>query len=238
MDIKKQILVVDDEQDILELMSKMLTKDGYDVITADSGHKAERILRGNEKIEIVLSDIKMPDGNGMELLQDIKREDPKKPFVVVFTGFYDFSIDELFDKGACAVIMKPFDWSVMEKTIKEQLKPFPKFKKPHMEQASFALLVEESFRSFSDVHVGQGGVFIRTKKELKDGDLVKFNFTFKEGEPKTFDGIAEVAWQRLEETNGLPAGIGAKFINLSEDTERFINEYTISKNIAAYIPKA
>ncbi len=245
MDKIKKILVVDDEKDILDLMTRMLSKDGYDILTAESGHQAEVVLKDHQEIGLVLSDIKMPDGNGIELLDGIKKEDPKKPFVVIFTGFYDFSIEDLFDKGACAVVMKPFDWKTIKDILTEQLRPFPKFKKPHMEYANMALAIETSFKSLKEAvkdnkgfKIGRGGLFLRTNKELKEKDLVRFKFTFNEGEPKTFEGIAEVAWQRLEDSKELPAGIGAKFINLTEETETFVMNYTNDNNIISYIPKA
>ena len=241
----KNILVVDDEKDLLELTTKVLSRSGYNVLTASSGHSAQHILKDRTDIDLVLSDIKMPDGDGIDLLKSIKYNNPKRPTVALFTGFYDFSIDELFDMGVCAVVMKPFEWGQIEKMLQEQLKAFPKFKKPYLEHANVALKIEETYPSLKEsvgsskmFNIGRGGIFIRTKTEVKVGELVKFKFNFSQSEPQTFEGLAEVAWQRFEETKGLPAGIGAKFVNMAEETETFLNNYTDLEKTVAYIPKS
>ena len=81
----KRVLVVDDEQLILKIISDILTKEGYDVVVANSCEKATEHLRTSH-FNVVLSDIKMPVKSGIDLLGEIKRKDPNIP-VILMTGF-------------------------------------------------------------------------------------------------------------------------------------------------------
>ena len=102
-----KILVVDDEQGPREAM-RMILKDTYQVTTEDNAAKAmERIIKGD--IDIVALDIKMPNINGLELLQNIKKTAPDVE-VFLITGFPSVSTAvEAIQYGAYDYVMKPFD---------------------------------------------------------------------------------------------------------------------------------
>jgi len=102
------ILVVDDERNYLFVLEDLLTDEGYNVLTASSGTEAVEILR-KERIDAVLSDIKMPGMNGIELLERVVANDPGLP-VILMTAFAE--VDQAVSamkKGAIDHIQKPFD---------------------------------------------------------------------------------------------------------------------------------
>ncbi|MGC8603648.1 MAG: response regulator, partial [Desulfomonilaceae bacterium] len=68
------VLVVDDERNYLFVLEDLLTDEGYNVLTASSGTEAVEILR-NQQIDAILSDIKMPGMNGIELLERVLAND-------------------------------------------------------------------------------------------------------------------------------------------------------------------
>ncbi len=72
---KTQILIVDDENNILNMLERVLKHDGYSVLTASSGDLALNLI-DRYAVDIVLTDIKMPGMDGMELLTKIKEKDP------------------------------------------------------------------------------------------------------------------------------------------------------------------
>src|SRR6476646_537479 len=69
-----RILVVDDEQSMRELLAIVLRREGYDVLLAENGRTAIEIL-GREPVDILISDIKMPDMSGVEVLRAAKKVD-------------------------------------------------------------------------------------------------------------------------------------------------------------------
>lgn len=71
----KRILVVDDEENARVALSKILTREGYDVASAGNGYEALNYLRGKD-VELVITDINMPEMNGMTFLRELNRSHP------------------------------------------------------------------------------------------------------------------------------------------------------------------
>jgi CheY-like chemotaxis protein len=78
------ILVIDEEQAIRDLLDTLLSGKGYDVILADSGEKGLEVFR-RACPDAVILDLKMPEMNGLMVLQEIRRLNPKQP-VIILTG--------------------------------------------------------------------------------------------------------------------------------------------------------
>src|SRR5438132_1260610 len=101
-----KILVVDDESAILRLLREALTQWGYQVTSASSAAEALQALRG-DMFDAVITDIRMPDMNGLELLKEIKRHDESVE-VVVMTGYPTIaSAVEALKVGAFDYLSKP-----------------------------------------------------------------------------------------------------------------------------------
>src|SRR2546429_5450230 len=101
-----KILVVDDESAILRLLREALTQWGYQVTSASSAAEALQALRG-DMFDAVISDIRMPDMNGLELLKEIKRHDESVE-VVMMTGYPTIaSAVEALKEGAFDYLSKP-----------------------------------------------------------------------------------------------------------------------------------
>jgi DNA-binding NtrC family response regulator len=106
--MQDKILLVDDEPEILNLFSRVLAKKGYAVATASNGVEALHELE-REQYPIVITDLKMPKMDGMELLKRVKREHPDTE-VLIFTGFGSIeSAVEAMKKGAFNYFTKPYN---------------------------------------------------------------------------------------------------------------------------------
>lgn len=104
---KKKVLVIDDEQVVLDSVSKIMTAENYEVDVSLSGREGLNlaILRD---YDIVFTDIRMPDIGGMKVLRDIKRAKPFLP-VVIITGYATIkSSVQAMKLGATDYIEKPF----------------------------------------------------------------------------------------------------------------------------------
>ncbi|MCF8036094.1 MAG: sigma-54 dependent transcriptional regulator [Desulfobacteraceae bacterium] len=102
-----QVLVVDDESEIRELISHLLEREGFSVLIASEGESALKTVRTG-KPDVVLSDIKMPGMDGMELLKSLQKLDPELP-VVLITGYGDIpGAVEAMQAGAYDYLVKPF----------------------------------------------------------------------------------------------------------------------------------
>lgn len=114
----KKVLIVDDEETLTWSMSKSLAKDKdkYEVIVANSGKEALNILKQNH-IDLVISDIRMPDMNGLDLLVQIKKEYPKTK-VIIMTAYGSSDVQkEANRRGSLYYIEKPFEINEIRKVI-------------------------------------------------------------------------------------------------------------------------
>ncbi|MEM6732460.1 MAG: response regulator, partial [Myxococcota bacterium] len=104
---QKRILVVDDEEGMREMLTMTLRRRGYDVHTASHGREALEVL-GAQPVDIVLSDVRMPELDGLALLQEIKRS--HVPVVVLMmTAFAELDTAvEALKLGAADYVSKPF----------------------------------------------------------------------------------------------------------------------------------
>src|SRR6478609_609952 len=104
----KQILVVDDEPNLRRVLSAQLERDGYDVHTAEDGEQALSILKEHH-IDLVITDLRMPRIDGMELLRRTQKMDADLPVVMITAhGTVDNAVEAL-KTGAFDYLTKPFD---------------------------------------------------------------------------------------------------------------------------------
>ena len=103
-----QVLVVDDDAGILGVVSEVLEDDGYAVSTASSGEEALELLDHNE-FWLVMSDIRLPGINGVEVLEHVKRASPRTHVIMITShASLDTSIDAI-KHGAYDYLQKPFE---------------------------------------------------------------------------------------------------------------------------------
>ena len=113
MKMNKKILLVDDEKDIRDVLYLPLTDMGYEVFMAEDGNEALSVFEEAQPT-IVLTDIKMPGMDGIELLQQIKRENPETE-VVMITGHGDMDLAiESLKNEAADFITKPINVNALE----------------------------------------------------------------------------------------------------------------------------
>lgn len=111
-----RILVVDDEKDVCDILSRFFSEKGYETVTADTGEAALAILE-KDKIDAVLLDIRMPGLSGMETLRRIKKQWPDLAVVMV-SGENDEDIaKQTIQEGAFDYVLKPIQFDYLERTV-------------------------------------------------------------------------------------------------------------------------
>jgi len=117
---RRKVLVIDDEQIVLDSVKKILTSENYDVEVTLSGKKGIKKAVKNS-YDIVLTDIRMPDVNGLIVLRDIKREKPAMPIIII-TGYGSVrSAVQAMKLGAADYIEKPFDPDEFIKSVSTEI---------------------------------------------------------------------------------------------------------------------
>lgn len=117
----KRILIVDDEENAREALSKILVHDGYDVSSAANGVEALNYLRSRDA-DLIITDINMPEMNGLAFLRELIRSRPESN-VIMLTAYGEVeSYLEAMNLGAFEYINKPIRYDDLKKVINKILK--------------------------------------------------------------------------------------------------------------------
>ena len=115
---KRTVLVADDEANLRKVLSAMLRREGYEVLTAADGHEALCLLR-RARVDVVLTDLRMPNTDGMALLRQIQTEFESIPVVMLTAhGTVETAVDAM-KLGAFDYLTKPFDQSELKIIIQK-----------------------------------------------------------------------------------------------------------------------
>jgi DNA-binding NtrC family response regulator len=118
-----KILVVDDEINMQVVLRAMLKKEGYEVLTAPDGREALKVLAaGRGNIDVVVTDLKMPNLDGMGLLERVMKDYPATPVIMITAhGTVATAVDAL-KMGAFDYITKPFEQDELKNVIFKAIK--------------------------------------------------------------------------------------------------------------------
>ncbi|MBN1384340.1 MAG: response regulator [Elusimicrobia bacterium] len=118
---KGHILVVDDEIEILKFIETVLKKNGYSVTVTHDAFHALNLLEKND-FDIAITDLKMPQMSGVELLEIIKEKYPKvKVLIITASARTDLAI-KCIEKGANDYLIKPFTLNQLKKKVESLVK--------------------------------------------------------------------------------------------------------------------
>ena len=115
-----RILVVEDEADLVVTYDRLLRREGYRVMTAASLAEGLRAIESS-KPALVISDLRLPDGDGMGIIRAARALDPPPPVIVV-TAFASQAVrDAALASGASAFLAKPFPAAVLLRLVQDEL---------------------------------------------------------------------------------------------------------------------
>ncbi len=115
-----RVLVVDDERYVRRLIRDSLTREGYEVETAESGTEALRMLRENP-CDVVIADVVMPGMDGLDLLKRLKRDHPEVGVVILTGKPLRHDLSEFLLAGADEFLTKPFQIPVLREAVERVL---------------------------------------------------------------------------------------------------------------------
>ncbi len=198
-DKKKRVLIVDDEEDMIWSLQKNLPNEILQVIifTASSGEEALSILE-KTKIDLIVTDIRMPGISGIDLLVAVRQDYPDIA-VIVMTAFPSSeSKAEVMEKGGLRFIEKPFDIKDMRDSIHSALKTDSHFEGKmrgiqltdliqinHLSQASTVLRVNENGRE-GVIYFSEGTIIHATCDDLVGEEAFYRLMDFEGGTIETF----------------------------------------------------
>ncbi|EMB4322906.1 two-component system response regulator GlrR [Pluralibacter gergoviae] len=115
-----RLLLVDDDPGLLKLLGLRLTSEGFRVTTAESGHEALRLL-AREKIDLVISDLRMDEMDGLQLFAEIQKVQPGMPVIILTAHGSIPEAVSATQQGVFSFLTKPVDKDALYKAIDEAL---------------------------------------------------------------------------------------------------------------------
>lgn len=235
----KTLLVVDDEADLREIVSSELEFMGATVFQAENVSNAKSIME-QHKIDLIVSDIRMPGGTGVDLLNYIKAKSLNVPPIILITGFADITVEDAFNQGAEALLSKPFKLEeliqIATKLTAPQDKRYVSANKRPTKELNFKFNEGLNFKiNAHECAIGRGGIALTVDTasfKWDIGDVLNFNFHFKDVELK---GAAICRWWKPQE-HANKATFGLEFIQLSDTTFNYFDEYWKHHSIVPFIP--
>ncbi len=234
----KVILIVDDEADLREILRDELTFEGAQVLEAANGQIAKEIIKTN-RLDAILSDIRMPGGDGATLAREIRQMHPSRPVLMLITGFADLQSEEAYDLGADGYVTKPFHLDALKQHLRRLLIPFELrwTEAPFEPGQAKSFAVHQSLLETiqkGQIRMGRGGFFLQCPpKDLRSGQLVQIEFT--DHKPIR----AQVRWIRGELVYGEKPGVGFEFLHLDPKLLAVLNQqFPFWFESRSFIPRA
>ncbi len=175
------ILVVDDEPLLLKLVADWFESAAGRVFVARNGVEALQVAAGN-KIDLIITDVRMPVMNGIDLLKEVKTKQPHASRVILVTGFADVEAREAYDLGAEAILEKPFGLDDLTHAAQRVLAEREQLWQTPLDLAAYPTLAG-GFASLDlalkehRITFGRGGFCVESKQPLVEGPVnIKLDF--------------------------------------------------------------
>lgn len=228
----KTLLIVDDEVDLRDIVASELEFMGARVFQAENILKAQQVLKDNN-IDLIISDIRMPGGTGIDLLEVVKRKGDEAPPMILITGFADITLEDAFDKGAEALLNKPFKLDDLIKMVLRYTSPFD-------ERFSSEIPAQKTLKSLGGeaIEFGRGGAAVEITdqgKRYEVGEVVNFSLHNGTG---NLEGQGVCRWIKLRESKGRNNKVymGLEFVSMKPDSLEHFKEITNVHRIIPFIP--
>lgn len=150
------ILIVEDDTDLLSMLTQYLNESGFETVGVTDGKKALECLDQGHQFDIILTDLHMPVMSGRELLFKLKKRDNEVPILVISAYAKPDTLIDCLHLGVSGFIRKPFDLKVLDKQVLNNIRR-------GQDSNIFQKQVEESLIAFAGTLMSEVGTSLRQK---------------------------------------------------------------------------
>jgi CheY-like chemotaxis protein len=233
------VLLVDDEPMLLDIFREWLQQKECRILTAEDGAAALQILR-DERVDLVVSDVRMPVMDGILLLKNLTTcgiwfEGASRPKMIFITGFSDLEPREAYGLGIEAIIQKPIKHDEFVNEVRRRLRQREEeWAEPSTVEGlelRISLPPVPAAIEQGRIAFGQGGFCLQCTSPIREGP-VRFDLEF-EGEPLSFAGHGFVRW-----ADPMECLLGVAISNLDERCREWAIGLITAHADSSYIPRA
>jgi CheY-like chemotaxis protein len=230
------LLVVDDEPELCGIVAGWFEKEGCRVLTAHNGAQALKLLE-SERVHAIVTDVRMPEMDGRELVKRAKAFGQYTPATVAISGFSDLAAREAYDLGIEEQLAKPVQRrsliSAVRKSLtdREQLwaEPFRTINAPIVK-----LQFESLFAATRKKQIlfGHGGFCLSSRLVFPEASTLGFELSFQgEGQLLSLQGI--VRWSARDEQLA-----GIEILRVAEQGRAWVAALARSNQTFSFIPRS
>lgn len=235
--VRPRVLILDDETDLTKMLQHFFQLRNIDSYTYNDPILALDAIR-KLKIDVVVSDIRMPKLNGLSFLHEIRKLHFYEPGVIFISGYpEEYGIETLLDMGAFAFLEKPVDLERLYRLVWENVYGSRPKEESRDQSAVTVCLGNVPLQA---EHVGFGGIFLNNDQlerhpgiKLETGGMVEIQFQLPHSE-ESHKALCEVVYKKQGERAG---GYGLKFLEIPTSSKREVLELVRTNNILSFIPK-
>jgi DNA-binding NarL/FixJ family response regulator len=235
--VRPKVLILDDESDLTKMLQNFFENRNIEAYTFNDPIQALESIR-KLKIDVVISDIRMPKMNGLSFLKEIRKLHFYEPGVVFISGYpEEYNMESLLDMGAFAFLEKPVDLEKLNRLVWEYvygIRPMPE------SESTVSICLGNI--ELNALQLGFGGLFLDKAQlaphpgiRLEVGGKVEIQFRLPDSET-SHRATCEVIWKRAEGESKKP-GFGLKFVELEPHARRMVLDLVRTNNILSFIPR-
>lgn len=226
---KKKILMVDDSQLFLMYAGILLKRFGFNVIPAENGVEALKLLKIIEP-DIIMLDVRMKMLDGITILKHLKADTKTStiPVIMVSVDSNSETIEECKKLGCSGYLIKPLKIDKLHEVLEESIFSPMGTKREHL-RAPFPKKVMVTFDGipyelYAET-LSEGGIFIRKKDSFPLGSEVEVTFHLKGGEPIYLKGVVIYIKELFGNMLKLPPGMAIKFREVTPDQSKLLKNF-------------
>jgi len=232
------VLVADTRAEQRKLLKRELSIRGFEVFDAAEATKILTLIKEN-KVRLLLLNIHFPDiYDSIKLIEIIKIYNYLFPIIVLINDFSESALSDLFSIGVFNYVKKPFEIGSIVRQIRKIFYKEAIFNsKRQYDREDMKIKVEIYEKGGSQIYdcttfnISPGGAFLKLDLRRKKGSKLKITLI---SETQRYDILGEVIWEREIFFNGLPPGMGIKFIDIDSAARNFIEQSIMGHKISSF----
>lgn len=228
------ILVVDDEPDLREIFSEWLEREGCTVLTASNGMEALSVLETG-KVDLLLSDIRMPVMGGVELVRTVFERKLEVPCIIFVSGFGVINLREMYSLGVETMIEKPLSrkrlLQVLQDSLKENNELWLTPAAGPVKEIELAIGSLAEAEATCQFQMGKGGCCFANDRPLIEGEMIGLSIQFA-GDGQRLYAQGTVQW-----FDGAASQAGVSYLYLDPSCRDWVVAAMLKRACRSFIPQ-
>lgn len=233
---QRRALVVDDEPELREAICDELSLENWQVEDAADGQAALEKMQAS-RFDVIISDIRMPRVDGLQLLQKIRSGNSQIIFILM-SAYADIPIWESYANGAQAFFGKPFRIQDLEDLlVRMELPPEKRWSEAEKIRWQWQAVnhIEASATAGENFSLGSGGMFLDPgAHNVRKGQIISFHIKTS---ALLLKGMGRVLWKRGAGEGGMAPGLGIEFLFLEESCRQQVAQAIEKSQEKAFVPR-